>query len=189
MRVMLQVLPPGVEHGHQPDRRAEMLGVGGDAAQRLGRRLEQQAINDGLVLDGDRGDRRRHGEHDMKVRHRQQLSLPVGQPGCSRQPLALRAMPVATRVVGDADLPAVGALLDMTAQRRRAASLDGPHHPPLTPAQMAGMGLPVGSAMAAQHIRHLQAEHAPTQAGGITSRCRRSSGLGVPAMTLVATRV
>jgi len=88
MRVMLQVLPPGVEHGHQPDRRAEMLGVGGDTAQRLGRHPEQQAVDDGLVLEGDLGDRRRHGEHDMEVRHRQQLGLPVGQPGSPCQPLA-----------------------------------------------------------------------------------------------------
>ena len=50
MRMMVQVLPPGVEHGNQPERGAEMLGVGGDEAQRLGCRLEQDAVDDGLVL-------------------------------------------------------------------------------------------------------------------------------------------
>ena len=40
MRMMVQVLPPGVQHGDEPDLGAEMLGIGGDGAQRLGRRLE-----------------------------------------------------------------------------------------------------------------------------------------------------
>ena len=70
MRMMVQVLPPGVQHGNQPERGAEMLGVGGDEAQRLGRRLEQDAVDDGLVLEGDLGDRRRHGEDNMEVGHR-----------------------------------------------------------------------------------------------------------------------
>ena len=125
MRMMLQVLAPGVQHGDQPDLGAEMLGIGGDDAQRLGRRLEQDAVDDGLVLEGDLGDRRRHGEDDVEVGHRQQLGLPVRQPLGTGQPLALRTVPVAAGVVGDADLPAVGALLDMAAQRRRAAGLDG----------------------------------------------------------------
>ena len=70
MRMMVQVLPPGVEHGNQPERGAEMLGVGGDEAQRLGCRLEQDAVDDGLVLEGNLGDRRRHGEDNVEVGHR-----------------------------------------------------------------------------------------------------------------------
>ena len=100
-------------------------------------------------------------------------------------------MPVAAGVVGDAHLPAVVALLDMTAQRRRAAGFDRRHDAALALAQMAGMGLTVSGAVAAEHLRHLEgAAHAGAQPGGTTSsRGRRSSGLGVPAMTLVATRV
>src|SRR6266498_4099301 len=37
----------------------------------------------------------------MVVLHRQQLGLSLGQPGLRRRPLALRAMPVSARVVGD----------------------------------------------------------------------------------------
>jgi len=52
------------------------------------------------------------------------------------------------------------------------------------------MGLTVSGTVAAEDIRHLQrAVHAKAQAGGVTERFRRSRGLGVPAMTLVATRV
>ena len=48
---------PGVEHGGDADAGAEVLGVGGDGDQRLGRGLEQQVVDDGLVLVGDVGDR------------------------------------------------------------------------------------------------------------------------------------
>ena len=40
MRMMVQVLAPGMEHGQQPDLGAKMLGVRCNGAQRLGRGLE-----------------------------------------------------------------------------------------------------------------------------------------------------
>ena len=103
VRMMVQVLAPGVEHGDDADLGAEMLGIGGDGAQRLGGGAEQDGVDRRLVLEGDLGHRRRQGEDDVEVRHRQQLGLRCGQPFGARQPLALRAMPVAAGVVGDAD--------------------------------------------------------------------------------------
>src|SRR6266536_1221833 len=61
----------------------------------------------------------------MKVRHWQQLSLPLREPLDPRQALALWAMAVATRVVGDAGRTTIIALLDMAAERRRPARRDG----------------------------------------------------------------
>ena len=60
-------LTPGMEHGEEADLGAEVAGVGGDRAQRLGDGAEEQAVDDGLVLGGDLGDRRGHGEDDMEV--------------------------------------------------------------------------------------------------------------------------
>ena len=40
VRMVLQVLAPGVEHGDETDLGAEMAPVGSDRAQRLGRSLE-----------------------------------------------------------------------------------------------------------------------------------------------------
>ena len=56
MRVMDEGLAPGMQHRDHADLGAEMLGVSGDGAQRLGRRLEQDVVGDGLVLQGDGGD-------------------------------------------------------------------------------------------------------------------------------------
>src|SRR6266446_5751881 len=132
-----------------------------DDAQRLGGGGEQDAIDDGLVMEGDLGDRRRHREDYVEVRYRKQLGLSVGQPFSTRQPLALRAVPVAAGIVGDAKLAARVALFDMTAQRCRAAGFDGAHDTALTAAQMAGMGLTISGTVAAEDIRHLQsAAHA-----------------------------
>ena len=95
MRVLEEVLPPGVQHGHQPDLGAEMPGIGSDDAQRLGGGREQDAVDDGLIVERDLSDRRRHREDDVEVRYRQQLGLSVGEPLSTRQPLALWAVPVA----------------------------------------------------------------------------------------------
>ena len=57
-----------------------MLGIGGYGGERLGRGAEQDCIDGGLVLEGDRTDRQRQGEDDVEVRHHQQLGLPGSEP-------------------------------------------------------------------------------------------------------------
>ena len=119
MRMMVQVLPPGVEHGNQPERGAEMLGVGGEA-QRLGCRLEQDAVDDGLVLEGDLGDRRRHGEDNVEVGHGSSSVRRSASHSARASPWHF-AVPVAQELQAMRTCLAVVALLDMTARRRRAA--------------------------------------------------------------------
>jgi len=142
-----------------------------DDAQRLGSGGEQDAIDDGLIEERDLGDRRRHREDDVEVRHRQELGLPVGQPLGTRQPLALRAVPVAAGIVGDAKLAAGAALFDMAAQRCRAAGFDGAHDTALAAAEMAGMSHTVSGTVAAEDIRHLQrAAHAKALRRAVSPR-------------------
>ena len=62
---------PGVEDGEHTDAGAEMLGIGRDGDHGLGRGLEQDIVDRGLVLVGDVGDFGRQREHDVEVRHRQ----------------------------------------------------------------------------------------------------------------------
>jgi len=92
---------PGVGHGGQADAGTEVLGVGGDRQHRLGGRPEQQVVDGRLVLEGDVGDLRRQGEHDVEVADRQQVGLARGQPRAGRRALAFGAVPVAAGVVGD----------------------------------------------------------------------------------------
>ena len=71
MRVLGECRAPGVEDRERADAGAEVLGIGRDGDQGLGRSLEQDVVDRGLVVVGDVGDLRRQREHDVEVRHRQ----------------------------------------------------------------------------------------------------------------------
>ena len=57
MRMVGHGRAPGVEHGGDADLGAEVFGIGGDGEHGVGRGLEQQVVDHGLVLVGDVGDR------------------------------------------------------------------------------------------------------------------------------------
>jgi len=59
MRVVRESLAPGVEHRGDADAGAKMAGIGGDRDQRLGGGAEQDGVDGGLVVKGDRGNLRR----------------------------------------------------------------------------------------------------------------------------------
>src|SRR3954466_12187352 len=98
-----------------------MPGIGGDGKQRLGGSAEQQVVDDRLVLVSDRGDLGRQREDDVEISDRQQIGLAGREPVPRRRALTLRAVAVATRVVGNPAMAAVLAALDMAAERGRAA--------------------------------------------------------------------
>jgi len=54
--MVMEVLTPGMQHHDHAELGTEVLGVGGDGAQRLGRCAAQDGIHHGLVLEGDLGD-------------------------------------------------------------------------------------------------------------------------------------
>ena len=62
---------PGVQHRGGADPGAEVVGIGGDGEQRLGRSAEQQVVDYRLVLVSDRSDLGRQGEDQMEVADRQ----------------------------------------------------------------------------------------------------------------------
>jgi hypothetical protein len=190
VRMVLQRLTPGMEHRGDANLRTQMPGIGGDGGERLSGGAEQDRIDGGLVLEGDLARQRRQGEDDVEVWHRQQFGLSVREPFGACQPLALGAMAVAAGIVGDTCRAAIIALLDMPAECCRPARRDGAHYAPLDAAEMPGTCLPKRLAVAAEDIRHLQSRsHGAAQPGGTTSRRRRSSGLGVLLIILVATWV
>jgi len=154
--MVLQRLAPGVQHGDDADLGAEMLGVGGDGAQRLGGGLEQDVVDHRLVVEGDGGDLGRQGEDDMEIGHWQQFGLAVGQPLGARQTLALGAVSVAAGIVGDAHDAAVGTGFGVAAKPRHAARLNGCHHLPLAAVDPAVAASAIGGAVVAEDIRHLQ---------------------------------
>ena len=76
-------LPPGVEHGEEPNSGAQTLGVGGDSQQCFRDRAEEQVVDHPWILEGKLSERIREGEDDVIVGHREQFAL------ASFKPLAL----------------------------------------------------------------------------------------------------
>lgn len=147
----------------------EVIAIGGDGPHRLGRQLEQEIVDDALVLVGDVGDLGRQREHDMEVWHGEQFGLPCLHPFARNSALALRTMPVAAGVVGNVGM-AAGSILatrHVTAERCRAATLDGRHDLQLIKADMPVIGITPSRTVIAEDIRDLQCRsgHDPNRLG------------------------
>lgn len=70
-----------MKHGGDADLRAETLGIGRDGDRGLGRRLNQEIVDDTLVLPGDVAQRRRQRVDDMEVADGEQLGGKDFAPG------------------------------------------------------------------------------------------------------------
>jgi hypothetical protein len=66
-------------------------------------------------------------EDDVEIADWQQVGLALGEPSSRGSGLALGAVSVAARVVGDPEVAAVVAAIDVAAQRRRPAGLNRRH--------------------------------------------------------------
>lgn len=119
---------PCVEHTGHADPSAKVLGVGRNSQQRLGRCLEQEAVDRRLVLIRDVRDLRWQGEDRVEVFDRQHVFDTRGHPLPRGGPLTLRAMPIAAGVVGDVLVAAFGAGRNMPAEGGGPASLNGGHY-------------------------------------------------------------
>jgi hypothetical protein len=133
-----------------------VLGVGSDGFQRFGRGLEENVVDPFLVLVGDRGDLFRYGEHDMEILAVEQFGLAVFDPLRPRQRLAFRTVAVPAAVETVPLTPTLIAAFEVAAQGRRAAHLDCCHDAPLRRGHRRAMLFPIGCAVAAEDIRHLQ---------------------------------
>lgn len=92
----------------------------------------------------------------MEVFDGQQVFHPRLHPVLRHSALALRAMPIATRVIGDVLMVAVGAGGNMPTERGGPAIFDGRHHFELRQVQVPDMVPAIGSTMGAENIRDLQ---------------------------------
>ena len=124
VRVVFEVLAPGVQDGQEPDLGPQVLRVGGDLLQGLGGGTEQDPVDFPRILLGDRAEHRRECQDHVKVFNGQQLSFSCLHPLRRSGGLALGAMAVPARVVGDPLMPAAVTLLDMPAQSRSPAGGD-----------------------------------------------------------------
>ena len=148
---------PGVQYQGGADARPQVPGIGGDGAQRLRRDLEQQSVEHALVVPGERGDQCRQGEDDIVILDRQQFAAARFEPAARGAGLALRAVAIAARVVGNVDVVTGVAAQRMYAQHRAAALLDVRHDLELAQAQVPVLSLSPGRTVGEEDVRDLQA--------------------------------
>ena len=86
---------------HDTNLGAQPARIGGERRHGVGGGLEQDRIDDGLVLEGDLGDRRGQGEDEVEIGNGQEFGLAVRHPLRPRLPLTLWTVTIATGVVGD----------------------------------------------------------------------------------------
>lgn len=91
-----QLARPRVQDGGEPQSGAEMAVVATELDQRLRCAREERLKKLGAPEADQRMELRRHGEDHMKVTHRQNALLTLGDPLRLREALALWAMPIAT---------------------------------------------------------------------------------------------
>ena len=151
-----QVLSPTVQYREEADLGAQMLGIGSDGGQGLGRGSEQNAVDEIFVLVSNRRDLFGEREDDVKIVGLEDFRFPFFEPFRPRQRLAFGAMSIAAAIVaGPLERTAVAAL-EMTAQGRGAAHLDGGHDAPLCGGERRAMLLSIGFTIAAEDVRHFQ---------------------------------
>jgi hypothetical protein len=127
MRVMEEILPPGMQDGEKANLRTQVLGVSGNGAQRLAHRSEQNIVDELLILVGDRSDWLWDRKDDVEVADVEKLGSTVFQPFSASQRLALWAVAVSATIVTNALVVTVVTLLDVTTKRCRSTLLDRRH--------------------------------------------------------------
>ena len=160
VRVQVQLLGPGVQHGEHGDGATNVTRIAGEFDDRSGAGLHQHAIAVALIGPQHRAQFGRHGDGDMEVRHRQQLRLTAFEPLLGLRGVALRATAITAGMVGEHLGVARLAVPDLAAERRGAAVenvLDGA---PVRRQHRRAMSREVVRREAAEHLGDLDHDRA-----------------------------
>jgi hypothetical protein len=152
MRVVLELLAPGMEHRQTAEFGPEMLGVTANVQKALGHGMKEERIEHVGILKDERTEFLRQGGNHMDIRCGQDFSLSIGEPGGLSRTVTFWATAVPARVIRGLLVLAVIALGQMSAEGRRAAQLDGTQSTMLCAAQSVSITLQEGLAMQAHHI-------------------------------------
>ena len=147
---------PDARRRARPVRRAGRGdGLTEKSTPRPGPTLQQQVVDDTLVAQRQRRQLLRQREDNMEVGHSKELRLAKLRPTPARRAQALGAMTVAAGVVGASQQTALGAHVDVTAHRGRAAAGDVEQHSLLLPRCTAPETLKVRIAVLANDVGDL----------------------------------
>src|SRR5271165_1236310 len=121
VRMVAQILAPGMEHGKHSDACTEMARISSDREQGFRGGAKQQVVEQALIAECKRCQLLRQGEDDVGIRHRQQAGGLPAEPAIASRRLTLGTMPVAAREIGDSLIGTGVALLQVSAEGGGAA--------------------------------------------------------------------
>ena len=120
----------------------------------------------------------RQGEYDVEVGDAEEFFFSCGEPALASLCLALRTVPVPAGVIRDGLMTALRTLIDVAAQRGRAAASDRPQHTQLLVIQP-GILVDEAVTLLAEYIGHL---HGRPAHFGLRSLRERGSWAGLEVM-------
>ena len=124
MRMQVQLLSPGVQHGEHGHGAADVTGIAGEFDDRRGTGLHQHGITVALMSTQYLAQLGGHRDGDVEVRHRQHLRPATFKPLLGLGGVALRATAVGTGMPGKHLGIALLAAPDLAAECRGAAGED-----------------------------------------------------------------
>ena len=154
MEVLRESLAPRVQDRGDSDRAAEVPRIAAEGEQRVRGRAEEQRVDHARIALCERIEVVRQRENDMEVGNREQIGPSSREPPLFRQCLTLRAMAIATGVVGDPYGAAPVTRLPMPAECGGAAGLDRVKRPTLDGDEAVRSTIRV--AMGAQDVREFE---------------------------------
>ena len=180
VRVVGHGAGPGVEHGEETGPGAEVVGIGGEFQQRLGRGAHEHAVDEFLVRSGEGAKLSGEREGRQEVGTREQLRSSVLEPGSSLSAMTLGTVPAAAGVVSVLPYTAVIAGAQVSSESRGATGLDVAHGPQVRRQHARAVSLAIGRSALAEDVRELQHGGAAGQKPcisrliGSTAVCRTS---------------
>jgi hypothetical protein len=116
VRMVAQVLAPGMEYGKHSDACTEMARIGGDLEQGFGGGAKQQVVEQALVAECERCQLLGQGEDHVGIGHGQQAGRLPAEPAITSRGLALGTMPVAAGEIADVLIRTGVTLLQVSAE-------------------------------------------------------------------------
>src|SRR5262249_61972564 len=173
--MVVQRLPPGMQHGEAPDVRAQMVRIASHGQEGLSHSLKEEGIHHPRVLEREWAEGMREGKHHMDVGDVEQLRFASREPRRLRPARTLGAMPIATGVISDLQVATVVTLRRMPSEGRSATDRDRPEGAVLLRGQGGAIACQIGGTILAYHISDFEGR--PRHKGA--SKGKASNGLGV----------
>jgi hypothetical protein len=157
MRMRVELLAPGMEHGEAAEVRPKMLRVPGDVLERLCHGTKEHAVEDAGILEAQGTEGVWQRKPHMDIGDIEHFTFPRGEPGHLSGSVTLGAVAVSTGIITDLLVATVVTLGFVAPQGGGAADGDGAQGPTLLCRESSAIACQEEVAILLGPIRHFEA--------------------------------